>query len=43
MKRLSDNAIELINRLNIERLDYSREYVPLIEAAFKLQEYEDME
>lgn len=43
IKRLSDTAIDIINELHKERLDYKTEYVPLIEAALKLAEYEDAE
>lgn len=41
MERLSDRAIEIINDLHTERLDYTSEYIPLIEAAQKLAAYED--
>lgn len=41
MERLSDKAIEIINDLHTERLDYTSEYIPLIEAAQKLSAYED--
>lgn len=41
MERLSDKAIEIINDLHTERLDYTSEYLPLIEAAQKLAAYED--
>ena len=43
MERLSDTAIDIINDLHTERLDYSSEYLPLIDAANKLKEYEDAE
>lgn len=43
MARLSDTAIDIINALHTERLDYVSEYVPLIDAAQKLAEYEDLE
>lgn len=43
MKRLSDNAIEIVNELHTERLDYESEYVPIIDALNRLAEYEDME
>lgn len=43
MERLSDKAIEIINDLHTERLDYTSEYLPLIEAAQKLAAYEDTE
>mgnify|MGYP000893315561 CR=1 FL=1 len=38
--RLSEQAIELVNELHTERLDYS-EYLIIINALLKLQEYED--
>lgn len=41
MKRYSDRAIEIINELHRERLDYQSEYLPLIDAANKLSAYED--
>lgn len=41
MKRLSDTAIEIINELHKEILDYSSEYIPLIDAANRLAAYED--
>ena len=41
MERLSDTAIEIINELHAERLDYSSEYIPLIDAANRLSAYED--
>ena len=41
MERLSDRAIEIINDLHTERLDYESEYMPLIDAAQRLAEYED--
>lgn len=41
MERLSDGAIEIINELHRERLDYESEYLPLIECANKCQAYED--
>lgn len=41
MVRLSDTAIEIINELHTERLDYSSEYIPLIDAANSLAAYED--
>lgn len=43
MTRLSDNAIEIINELHTERLDYTNEYLPLIDAAQRLAHYEDLE
>ncbi len=41
MERLSDNAIDIIDELHTERLDYNSEYLLLINAANKLQEYEN--
>ena len=41
MGRLSDTAIEIINELHTERLDYYSEYIPLIDAANSLAAYED--
>ena len=32
MKRLSDNAIEIVNELHTEKLAYESEYVPIIDA-----------
>ena len=43
MKRLSDNAIAIVNELHTERLAYESEYVPIIDALNRLAEYEDME
>lgn len=43
MERLSDRAIEIINELHRERLDYESEYLPLIDCAIKCQAYEDTE
>lgn len=40
MERLSDRAIEIINELHTERLDYNSEYLPLIDAAQKLDDLE---
>lgn len=40
-ERLSDKAIEIIDGLHRERLDYNGEYIPLIDAANKLCSYED--
>lgn len=42
MERLSDRAIEIINELHTERLDYNSEYLPLIDAANKLNEIENI-
>lgn len=41
MERFSDTAIDIINNLHTERLDYNSEYCPLIDAAYALKEYED--
>lgn len=41
MERFSDIAIEIINNLHTERLDYETEYLPLINAANSLSDYED--
>lgn len=41
MERLSDRAIEIINELHTERLNYQSEYLPLIDAANRLSDYED--
>lgn len=41
MERLSDTAIEIINELHTERLDYYSEYIPLIDAVNSLSAYED--
>ena len=41
MERLSDTAIEIINELHTERLDYYSEYITLIDAANRLAAYED--
>ncbi len=41
MDRLSDRAIEIINGLHTERLDYDSEYIPLIDAVNCLKDYED--
>ena len=41
MERLSDSAIEIINSLHTERIDYNSEYIPLIDAANSLAAYED--
>ena len=41
MERFSYTAIEIINELHTERLDYSSEYIPLIDAANRLSAYED--
>lgn len=41
MERLSDNVIDIIDELHTERLHYFSEYIPLIDAANRLAEYED--
>ena len=41
MERLSDTAIEIVNELHRERLDYASEYLPLIDALNRLTAYED--
>lgn len=41
MERLSEKAIEIIDELHTERLDYNSEYLSLIEAANRLASYED--
>lgn len=43
MERYSDIAIDIINDLHTERIDYDSEYIPLINAANKLAEYENAE
>lgn len=43
MERLSDNAIDIINELHTERLDYFSEYIPLIDAANRLAKYESLD
>lgn len=43
MERLSDKAIEIINTLHAERLDYDSEYLPLIDCAHRCAAYEDTE
>lgn len=43
MERLSEIATEILNELHTERLDYTGEYLPLIDAINKLAEYEDAE
>lgn len=43
MNGLSDGAIDIVNELHTERLDYNSEYLPLIDALNKLQEMEDLE
>lgn len=41
MERYSDEAIEIINALHTERLNYNSEYVPLIDCANRCAAYED--
>ena len=41
MQRYSDKAIEIVNDLHTERLDYASEYIPLIDAVQQLAAYED--
>lgn len=41
MQRYSDKAIEIVNDLHTERLDYASEYIPLIDAAQQLAAYEN--
>lgn len=41
MERSSDRAIEIIDQLHTERLDYESEYLPLIDCANKCSAYED--
>ena len=36
----SDVAIDIINDMHTDRLDYQTEYLPLIDAATRLSEYE---
>ena len=43
MERLSDAAIDIINDLHTERLEYTSEYIPLVDSANKLADYEDLE
>lgn len=40
MERYSDEAIRIIDELHTERLDYQSEYIPLIDAAQRLDAYE---
>lgn len=39
----AEAAIDIINDLHTERIDYETEYLPLINAALALQEYESGE
>lgn len=41
MERFSDRAIEIIDELHTERLDYKSEYIPLIDCAQRCAAYED--
>lgn len=41
MERYSDKAIEILNELHTERLDYHSEYLPLIDAVQRLAAYEN--
>ncbi len=41
MERYSDRAIEIINELHTERLDYESEYLPLIDCAQRCADYEN--
>ena len=43
MEKLSERAIDIVNELHTERLDYHSEYVPLMYALNHLAEYEDAE
>ena len=40
-KRLSEQAVEILNKLHTERLDYQSEYLPLIDCAQALGELAD--
>lgn len=40
MEQYAERAIEIINELYTERLDYESEYAPLIDAAHTLKKYE---
>lgn len=42
MKRYAEAAIEIINDLHTERLDYDTEYLPLIDAAIQLKNLEEI-
>lgn len=42
MTKYAEIAVELINELHTARLQYESEYMPLIEAANRLFEYEDI-
>ena len=41
MERYSDKAIEIINELHKDRIDYESEYIPLIDCANQCSAYED--
>lgn len=41
MVRYSDKAIEIINELHKDRIDYESEYTPLIDCANQCSDYED--
>lgn len=41
MERYSDKAIEIINELHTERIDYESEYIPFIDCANQCAAYED--
>lgn len=41
VERLSEKAIEIVNELHTERLDYTSEYLPLMEFYEKAVDYDD--
>lgn len=43
MEKLAQTAIDIIDELHTERLDYESEYIPLIDAAMKLRDLEEVE
>lgn len=43
MENYSEAAIAIVNELHTERLDYGSEYMPIIDALLKLQDYEEAE
>ena len=43
MEKLAETAIDIINDLCTQRLNYYTEYIPLIDAAIQLSNYEDLE
>ena len=43
MEKLAETAIDIINDLHTQRLNYYTEYIPLIDAAIQLSNYEDLE